>query len=206
MMLGVYDYTVVLTYVSVLISMGGMLFSVNGYPRMAIVCLALSGFCDMFDGKIARSMKRTEDEKRFGIQIDSLCDLVCFGVFPAIIGYSIGMKSPVCVIFLVCYVLAALIRLAFFNVMEEKRQSETDALMKYYRGMPVTMAALIFPAVFLVHFLMNIPLVMIYSAGIVIVAFLFVLDFKVKKAGQAAMIFMSLVGIGILVGLMVFCK
>ena len=37
MMLGVYDYTVVLTYVSVLISMGGMLFSVNGYPRMAIV-------------------------------------------------------------------------------------------------------------------------------------------------------------------------
>lgn len=166
----------------------------------------ISGICDMFDGKIARSMKRTEDEKRFGIQIDSLCDLVCFGVFPAIIGYSIGMKSPVCVIFLVCYVLAALIRLAFFNVMEEKRQSETDALMKYYRGMPVTMAALIFPAVFLVHFLMNIPLVMIYSAGIVIVAFLFVLDFKVKKAGQAAMIFMSLVGIGILVGLMVFCK
>lgn len=57
MMLGVYDYTVVLTYVSVLISMGGMLFSVNGYPRMAMVCLALSGFCDMFDGKIARTKK-----------------------------------------------------------------------------------------------------------------------------------------------------
>ncbi len=57
MMLGVYDYTVVLTYVSVLISMGGMLFSMNGYPRMAIVCLALSGFCDMFDGKIARTKK-----------------------------------------------------------------------------------------------------------------------------------------------------
>ena len=37
MMLGVYDYTVVLTYVSVLISMGGMLFSMNGYPRMAIL-------------------------------------------------------------------------------------------------------------------------------------------------------------------------
>lgn len=57
MMLGVYDYTVVLTYVSVLISMGGMLFSMNGYPRMAIVCLALSGFCDMFDGKIAGRKK-----------------------------------------------------------------------------------------------------------------------------------------------------
>lgn len=49
-MLGVYDYTVVLTYVSVLISMGGMLFSLNGCPKMAVVCLAVSGFCDMFDG------------------------------------------------------------------------------------------------------------------------------------------------------------
>ena len=79
MMLGVYDYTVVLTYVSVLISMGGMLFSMNGYPRMAIVCLALSGFCDMFDGKIARTKKnRTEVEKKFGIQIDSLADIICF--------------------------------------------------------------------------------------------------------------------------------
>ena len=205
-MIGFYNYSVILTYIGLASALFGMTQAISGNIKISLVCLMISGICDMFDGKIARSMKRTEDEKRFGIQIDSLCDLVCFGVFPAIIGYSIGMKSPVCVIFLVCYVLAALIRLAFFNVMEEKRQSETDALMKYYRGMPVTMAALIFPAVFLVHCLMNIPLVMIYSAGIVIVAFLLVLDFKVKKAGQAAMIFMSLVGIGILVGLMVFCK
>ena len=91
MMLGVYDYTVVLTYVSVLISMGGMLFSMNGYPRMAIVCLALSGFCDMFDGKIARTKKnRTEVEKKFGIQIDSLADIICFGVGPTLIAYRYG--------------------------------------------------------------------------------------------------------------------
>ena len=58
-MLGVYDYTVVLTYVSVLISMGGMLFSLNVCPKMAVVCLAVSGFCDMFDGKIARTKKKS---------------------------------------------------------------------------------------------------------------------------------------------------
>ena len=96
MMLGVYDYTVVLTYVSVLISMGGMLFSVNGYPRMAIVCLALSGFCDMFDGKIARTKKnRTEVEKKFGIQIDSLADIICFGVGPSLIAYRMGMNHGI---------------------------------------------------------------------------------------------------------------
>ena len=46
----------------------------------------------MFDGKIARTKKnRTEDEKRFGIQIDSLCDVVCFGVFPIVLCYELGM-------------------------------------------------------------------------------------------------------------------
>lgn len=107
MMLGVYDYTVVLTYVSVLISMGGMLFSMNGYPRMAIVCLALSGFCDMFDGKIARTKKnRTEVEKKFGIQIDSLADIICFGVGPTLIAYRMGMNHGIGVTILMFYVLA----------------------------------------------------------------------------------------------------
>ena len=53
----------------------------------------LAGVCDMFDGKIARTMKRTKQEKRFGIQIDSLSDFLCFGVLPAMIGYNIGMTE-----------------------------------------------------------------------------------------------------------------
>ena len=71
-MLGVYDYTVVLTYVSLMVSIGGMMFAVNGHLHLGVMCLAISGLCDMFDGKIARTKKnRTEVEKRFGIQIDS---------------------------------------------------------------------------------------------------------------------------------------
>lgn len=41
-MLGVYDYTVILTYISLMVSIGGMLFSLNGDCRMALVCLAIS--------------------------------------------------------------------------------------------------------------------------------------------------------------------
>lgn len=68
-MLGVYDYTVVLTYVSLMVSIGGMMFAVNGHLHLGVMCLAISGLCDMFDGKIARTKKnRTEVEKRFGIQ------------------------------------------------------------------------------------------------------------------------------------------
>ena len=126
-MLGVYDYTVILTYISLWISIGGMMLSLNGHLDLAVLCLALSGLCDMFDGKIARTKKdRTEIEKRFGIQIDSLCDVVCFGVFPAMICYCLGVNTPAGVAALIFYSIASVIRLAYFNVTEAKRQTQTE--------------------------------------------------------------------------------
>ena len=91
-MIGFYNYTVYLTYFSLIVSGVGLYQAANGRPLVAIFCLMVSGLCDMFDGKIARTKKnRTEDEKRFGIQIDSLCDVVCFGVFPIVLCYELGM-------------------------------------------------------------------------------------------------------------------
>ena len=76
-MIGFYDYTVVVTYISLISSIIGIFMAIEGRMQLAVFCLAFSGLCDMFDGKIARTKKnRTEDEKSFGIQIDSLCDIV----------------------------------------------------------------------------------------------------------------------------------
>ena len=100
-MLGFYDYTVVLTYISLAVSVFGMTRALEGDFKVAILCLALSGLCDMFEGKIARTKKnRTEDEKKFGIQIDSLCDMVCFGAFPILLAYSLGMRGPIGIVIL----------------------------------------------------------------------------------------------------------
>ena len=93
-MIGFYDYTVVLTYISLMCSVFGITQAIGGHYRTAIICLALSGLFDMFDGKIARTKKnRTDDEKLFGVQIDSLCDVVCFGAFPAVICYVLGVRG-----------------------------------------------------------------------------------------------------------------
>ena len=89
MFLGFYSYTVVLTYLGLISSVFGMTQALEGHFRTAISCLVISGICDMLDGRVARSKKdRTDDEKKFGIQIDSLCDLVCFCVFPAFLGLA----------------------------------------------------------------------------------------------------------------------
>ena len=86
-MIGFYNYTVVLTYIGLASAVFGMTQVFGGNYRAALLCLIVCGTCDMFDGKIARAKKdRTKQEKVFGIQIDSLCDLICFGMFPATLG------------------------------------------------------------------------------------------------------------------------
>lgn len=158
-MLGVYDYTVVLTYVSLMVSIGGMMFAVNGHLHLGVMCLAISGLCDMFDGKIARTKKnRTEVEKRFGIQIDSLSDIVCFGVAPAVLCYCFGMRGVIGMAILMFYVLAGLIRLAWFNVMEEQRQEETTEKRECYQGLPITSMAIALPLVVGILFITNFKL------------------------------------------------
>ena len=91
-MLGFYDYTVVLTYCSVISAVIGIYVSLSGagHPYIGVMLLLLCGLFDTFDGRVARSKKnRTEKEKAFGVQIDSLSDLVAFGVLPVCIGVAL---------------------------------------------------------------------------------------------------------------------
>ena len=91
-MIGVYDYTVILTYLSLVSAMCGCIVSTagNGHPYIGGFFLLFCGLCDTFDGKVARAKKnRTDREKAFGVQIDSLSDLVAFGVLPASIAVGL---------------------------------------------------------------------------------------------------------------------
>ena len=58
MFLGIYDYTVILTYISLGISVFGISRALEGDFKVAIFCLALSGLCDMFERRTVRMMRR----------------------------------------------------------------------------------------------------------------------------------------------------
>lgn len=146
-MLGFYNYTVVLTYIGMLAGFAGIVSAAEGHIPAALLYLMLAGFCDMFDGKIASTRERTAQEKRFGIQIDSLSDLICFGVLPAVTVWRAASGSAISLCAAGAYVLCALIRLAWFNVDEEERQNTETGCRELYYGLPVTTAALILPGV-----------------------------------------------------------
>lgn len=191
-MIGFYNYTVILTYVSLLISVFGMIQAFGGGFRTAILCLALSGLCDMFDGKIARTKKdRTDDEKLFGVQIDSLCDVICFGIFPAMICYLVGVRGVFGSFFVGYYCVCSVIRLAFFNVLETRRQAKEDGANKYYHGLPITSMAVILPVVFLLQtFIVPSVFIVMLHFALVIVGTLFIIDFKLKKPNNVTLFFL----------------
>ena len=207
-MLGFYDYTVVLTYISLAVSVFGMTRALEGDFKVAILCLALSGLCDMFDGKIARSKKnRTDDEKLYGVQIDSLCDVVCFGIFPALICFLIGVRGPVGNLVIGYYCICSVIRLAFFNVLETRRQQVEEGANKYYHGLPITSMAIVLPLVFMLQvFISDCVFVIVLYFALAIVGTLFIVDFKLKKPDNKTLVFLVLLVAAAVIIVVVFSK
>ena len=201
-MLGIYNYTVILTYLGMLTGFAGITFASGGDTKKALICLMIAGVCDMFDGKIASTMVRTRQEKRFGVQIDSLSDLICFGVLPALILYM-GSNARFRLIPSALYLLCALIRLAWFNVDEEERQEREQCSRRVYYGLPVTSAALIFPLIMGLCERQHWETQKIGTLALVITAGAFLTPFRLKKPALPGKIGMLLLGaLGMLVVVM----
>ena len=186
-LVGFYNYTVWLTYAGAAAAVCGIFFSAGGHPFWGVICLLFAGATDMFDGKIASTMKRNEAEKNFGIQIDSLCDLISFGVLPVAIGYGLGLSGGFFFVSAVLYIICAIIRLAYFNVDEIMRQKNENVSRKTYYGLPVTAAAMLFPLIYGLKDLLGAALLPVYQAALFAVAAAFIFKFKIRKPRGAAL-------------------
>ena len=151
--------------------------------------------------------------KKFGIQIDSLCDCISFGIQPAVLVFYIakyatwGSSTPdvleiIALIVGMVFALCAVIRLAYFNVTEEERQEKEGAKKRTgYQGLPVTNSALIIPALYNArYFTEGKVFASIMVAGLAIVAFLYVFNFKMFKLHGKKLIPVGIIGVAILIG------
>ena len=212
-MIGFYDYTVIFTYLSLISASCGIMVALSGggHPYIGTFFLLFCGLCDAFDGKVARTKKdRSQAEHSFGIQIDSLSDLVAFGVLPAAIGsamlrwsalmhhvHETPLQRPLefgWMAVLIVYILAAMIRLAYYNVTEEERQRTEDGARTHFTGLPVTSAALIFPLILLLQYVIPADLTPMYFVTAVFCAIAFLSPFQIRKPGLRGVLI--LVGIG----------
>lgn len=179
MFIGKYNRSVILTYIGVAFAFAGMTAAFEKKLAAAMIFLAAAGICDLFDGVIARRCKRNEVEKEFGVQIDSLADVVGFLALPAVIGLELMdgagfIKYPV----ILGYILCGIIRLAWFNT-----SAVAEGARSHYDGLPVTYAALIFPVLWTVlgffdHFNSAFA---VWAAFYAVTAVMFILNIKIPK-------------------------
>lgn len=203
-MLGYYDYTVILTYCGMLSAFFGVLYVINEQYSEAILCLMLAGICDMFDGAVASTKARTDREKVFGIQIDSLSDLISFGVLPAVFVYMIFDKNVFAGLVASIFLLCALIRLAYFNVLEEERQRMTEEKRKSYLGVPVTTIAVVLPIIYLLYDWKLYKSKICFVMLLVFMGIGYLSPIEIKKPGIAGKISMVILGILEMIGVFFF--
>ena len=101
---------------------------------LALAFLPLGFFFDFLDGTVARWRKKSS---LMGQELDSLADLVSFGVAPASAAFALGMRSPLDRVFLTGFVLCGLTRLARFNVTVSVLPKDASGKSKYFEGTPI---------------------------------------------------------------------
>ncbi len=120
------------TLIGVCIGLTSIKFAIDGKFVIAIIAILFAGLMDALDGRIARLIKGTS---RMGKELDSLGDVISFGVAPALIMYFWNLQFLeklgwfVCLIYVVCVAL----RLARFNISSEEEPSWED---NFFQGVP----------------------------------------------------------------------
>lgn len=189
--IGYYNKSVILTFVGIIISIAGMLNVAN--TDFALTCLILAGVCDLFDGVIARKCKRTDKEKEFGVQIDSLADVISFLIFPVVFALFNNDNKIVATVVAGVYILAGIERLGWFNV------NTAEGKTGYYDGLPVTYSALIIPIANVVLELLNIQFKYTNYILLILLAVLYIANVKIKKPTGVWYIIFSVLAVATIV-------
>ncbi|KYF51734.1 CDP-diacylglycerol--serine O-phosphatidyltransferase [Sorangium cellulosum] len=109
------------------------------YIWVAFGLLPLALACDVLDGTIARWRRK---HSPLGADLDSLADVVSFGVAPAVLGYALGLRGPWDAAALVYFVACGISRLARYNVTAAELSDERGKV-RYYEGTPIPTSLLI---------------------------------------------------------------
>jgi len=122
-----------LTISNLLCGFASVIFSLEGHFTFSALAIILSVIFDGLDGQVARKSRSPSD---FGKELDSLVDVISFGIAPALLGYIFiyGRFHLPAVIGLFVYLLCAVIRLAKYNI------TPKEAMRNYFIGLPTTVS------------------------------------------------------------------
>ena len=111
------DLPNICSFLGLMSAVVGIYFAIQGNFQAAIISILWAVLFDWFDGIIARKMKnRTKEQGEFGIQLDSMIDIVSFGIFPAMLLLSYGNFNIWFLPGAFIIIATSTIRLSYFNI------------------------------------------------------------------------------------------
>ncbi|KAK3824571.1 MAG: hypothetical protein J3Q66DRAFT_325444 [Benniella sp.] len=102
--------------------------------KLAMWCIAFGFTFDVFDGRVAR-WRNTNSI--LGQELDSLADVISFGVAPAVLGFVLGMQSFLDTVVLACFVCCGIARLARYNATIAILPHDQSGKVAYFEGTPI---------------------------------------------------------------------
>ena len=102
---------------------------------IAFLLLPLALVCDVLDGIVARANRARQST--LGGDLDSLADVISFGVAPAVLAYTLGLRGGWDVVCLTYFVVCGVSRLARFNVTAATLADAETGKVKYFEGTPI---------------------------------------------------------------------
>ena len=128
-----------LTLIGVCIGLSSIKFALDGKFALAVIAIIFAGLMDSLDGRIARLIKGTS---KMGKELDSLADVISFGVAPAFVMYFWNLQYLDKLGWLLClvYVVCVALRLARFNVSSNEEPSWED---NFFEGVPAPAGGII---------------------------------------------------------------
>ncbi len=124
---------------AILLCLSRVTDSRSPYFWAVFILLPLALVCDVFDGFVARRLNR---HSLLGADLDSLADIVSFGVAPAVLGFALGLQGIWDVLILIYFVNCGISRLARFNVTAEALSGGTGKV-EYFEGTPIPSSIII---------------------------------------------------------------
>jgi CDP-diacylglycerol---serine O-phosphatidyltransferase len=111
------------------------------YLWMAFFLLPTALVCDVLDGYVARTQKGRQSV--LGGDLDSLADVISFGVAPAVLGFTLGLRGGWDMVCLTYFVVCGVSRLARFNATAAELADAETGKVKYFEGTPIPTTILI---------------------------------------------------------------
>ena len=180
--IGYYNLANLVTLVGLACAVLACFMVSRGQYVFAMLSYGIAALCDALDGRIARATaSMTKRERFYGVQLDSLCDVISFGAVPCFMAYMLGYNGVIDILIFMLFVACGVTRLANFNT--EAAVDTTDMKPKFFTGMPIPFSQIIFPLLMIVHVLVGSPVFWLFRIVYLLVGLAFVLRFRMPKPG-----------------------